>query len=176
MNNFISAEKEKSIKVIDNIGIIINSCTNLQNYSESKIGIIYISTMGLIEPETYIIFLPFFDLYNFNTYKKTPYLYVERFTIYVSDVFYKWVFENKTNVIGKITNEKIGSWEIFKTGLNMNIIENRISNDTEKFEEWFEKKRNINNIKLLIRNPMTYKLPFPVEDIEITITNNFVSF
>jgi hypothetical protein len=172
MNNFITEEKEISSKVIDTIRLTINGCTNLQNYSESKIGIIYISTMGLLQPETYIIFLPFFDFYKFESYRNTPYLYIERFTMNVSDVFYKWVFENKTNVIGKITNKKICSWEIFTGDLNMNIIENRISNETENFEEWFEKKINKNNIKLMIKNPMIYRVPFPVKDIEITITNN----
>jgi hypothetical protein len=172
MDNFIDNEKEQSKKVIETIQNIINCCTNLQYYSNNKIGILYITTMGIIEPRTYIIFLPFFDYNDYKSHTNMPYLFIQRFTINVSDVFYKWVFDKKTNIIGKIIDKTIYSWEIFTGDLDVNIIQNTITNEIENYEEWFEKKKNNNNMKIVIRNPMTYKVPFPVKDIEITITNN----
>jgi len=175
MNKFIDEEDIQSKKIIDTIERdIICGMTEFNKVNNCKIGVIYISSKGINEHNIYFIFLPFVT--NFRTYQNYAnihFLYIRNFVINVPENFYRWIYDSNTNIIGKITDKTNCAWKCFNNNdFDITILENSLSNDNNNFEDWYNNKQNFNNIKLLIRNPMIYKVPYPVKDFEFSVKNN----
>lgn len=165
---FDTSEKIRSENTIYNLVKIIG-----QNYI--KIGITYISTLGIDTPKQFIIFHPFVSESQFYAKSSfTPYIFTREFAVTVSLDFYKYIYNyerlyNKS-VIGEIIDEKLSSWKIYKSGdsKDLFILENDIYKYYNTFEEWIAAKNTLNyNIRLKITNPMKYRMPFIPNDLEI---------
>lgn len=168
IEEFDESEKNISQDIIYNLVKVIG-----QNYI--KIGITYISTLGVDSPKQFIIFHPFISESQY--YSKSsfmPYVFIREFSVTISLDFYKYIYNyeklyNK-NIIGEIINKKLCSWKIYNSGdsKDLFILENDIKKYYNTFEEWIADK-NINNYKihLQITNPMKYRMPFIPNDLEI---------
>lgn len=168
---FIANEEELSYQIIYNLSSILDKDRN-------KIGITYISTLGIDSPKRFIIFHPFIHTSSFYPkYFGMSYFFISEFAISVSNNFYKYIYEYenkfKKSVIGIIKDEKLSSWEIYNSGdsKDLFILENSIKEYYNTFNEWMTTKNKKNyKIHLKIANPMSFRMPFMPNNLEIVKT------
>jgi len=123
---FDISETNRSVEVICNLVKIIG-----QNYI--KIGITYISTLGIDSPKQFIIFHPFISesQYYFKS-SLMSYIFIREFAVTVSLDFYKYIYNYeklyKKSIIGEIIDEKLSSWKIYNSNdsKDLFILENSI--------------------------------------------------
>lgn len=162
---------------------IIADTVNIINFNkdlaiQNQLCIKYISICDYDKTYRYIIFIPFAE---FSKIQKNnidfPYIFIKDFKINVSKDFMQWLFyitrANKTPVvIGKIDDKLSGSWYIFHGDprITWNICNEM---DLTSFERWlYERTLTNSEFKIFIKNPMISKVPFPINDQNLSLTLN----